>query len=80
MARVRTRSTGRALLVRNTERNEVIATLPLPDTAGQWADITAPMDTVPAGKREIAVELIAAAGDVWNWIGSVLFEQKGDLL
>ena len=62
-ARVRTRSTHGALLVRDTERNEAIATLILPDTAGQWMEITAPMDAVPAGKREITVELTSAAAE-----------------
>ena len=60
---VRTRSAGGSLLIRDTEENEVIATLTLPDTAEQWAEITAPLRTAPLGKREITVALSSAAAE-----------------
>ena len=70
----RTRSTGGAMLIRDTEENEVIATLSLPNTAEQWTEITVPLQTVPMGKREIIVELTSAtaAGRVeLDWFGFV---------
>ena len=57
---IRTEANGASLLIRDTEAGEILATLALPDTNGQWQAVTVPLASVPAGKREIVTELAAA--------------------
>lgn len=56
-ARIRTEAAGGILLIRDRDPGSVLATLSLPDTAGEWQEITAPLTDVPCGRREIIVEL-----------------------
>ena len=60
---VRTAAEGGVLCIRDTEDNESLATLTLPNTDGQWKEITVSLTTQPTGKREITVGLAAAPAD-----------------
>ena len=60
---IRTTASGGVLTLRDTEAQEAIATLPLPNTGGQWEEITVPLVIVPTGKREITIELSSAPAE-----------------
>lgn len=60
---VRTNGDGGALCIRDTEAGEPIAAIPLPQTGGQWTEITVPLAATPAGKREITVELTSTPAE-----------------
>lgn len=62
-ASARTVAEGGILRIRDTEAGKTLATLTLPNTDGQWKDVTAPLTAVPTGRREIIVELAAAPAD-----------------
>ena len=53
----RTVAEGGVLSVRDTESDTLLATLALPNTNGEWTELTAPLTTPLTGQREIAVEL-----------------------
>lgn len=60
---VRTNADGGILQILDTEKSAIIARIPLPHTNGQWAEITAPTATLPAGKREVIIQLAAAPSE-----------------
>ena len=62
-ALVRTNGDGGTLCIRDTEANEILATLSLPNTRNQWAELTAPLAATPSGKREIVIELTTAPAE-----------------
>lgn len=60
---VRTNGIGGALCIRDTAADVLVATINLPDTSGQWSEITVPMASSPNGKRELTVGLTATPAE-----------------
>jgi len=56
---IRTCAPGGILQIRDHETQAVIAAVELPDTNGVWTEISAPLTSVPEGKREVTVGLSA---------------------
>ncbi len=57
--RIRTESEGAVLLLRNADDNTVLARVPLPDTKGEWVDVSGTLPEGLCGRYAVNVELEA---------------------